>query len=121
MYLAWSHSDYSAGPGSAKDADFWWLVQSTIMQVLGLLTLSVPIWQGSKLPSQNWFWTWLFIGIASLATIVAVPLYLYAPVAYSSTLVFVATACQAFVVLQLALAANVAMGSEKIKGKEKSQ
>jgi hypothetical protein len=119
MYLAWSHSDYIAG--SAKDADFWWLVQSTIMQVLGLLTLSVPIWQGSKLPSQNWFWTWLFIGIAALATILAIPLYLYAPVAYSSTLVFLATASQSFVVLQLALAAGVAMDPKRLMRKEKSQ
>jgi hypothetical protein len=85
------------------------------MGLLALLTLSVPIWQGSKLPSQNWFWTWTFIFISAVSTIAAVPLYILAPVAYSSSLVFVATVAQAFVVLQLALAASTMMTPAKGK------
>jgi hypothetical protein len=112
-YLAWQRSEYK--PGSFSDSDFWWLVQSSAMGLLALLTLSVPIWEGSKLPSQNWFWTWTFIIIAAISTVSAVPLYILAPVAYSSSLVFVATVAQAFVVLQLALAASVVM--KPVKGK----
>jgi hypothetical protein len=85
------------------------------MGLLALLTLSVPIWEDSKLPSQNWFWTWTFIIIAAISTVVAIPLYILAPVAYSSSLVFVATVAQAFVVLQLALASSVVM--KPVKGK----
>jgi len=83
------------------------------MQLLSLNTLSVPIFQDSTTPSQNWFWTWLFIGIAGSATVLAVPLYVLVPVAYSSTTVFVAAAAPAFVVLQ---AAGMALkrGNEKV-------
>lgn len=85
------------------------------MQILGLLTLGVPIWQGSRLPSQNWF----FIGVTIVATILAVSRYLYVPVAYSSTLMFGAMAAQVcgFATCVGALA-GVAMSQG---GKEKTQ
>ena len=41
VYFAWSRSEYK--PESIVDADFWWLLQSCIMQLHKLLTLSVSM------------------------------------------------------------------------------
>jgi hypothetical protein len=86
------------------------------MQLLGIFTLSFHIYQNAKLPSQNRRWTWLFVAIAVMSTIAAVPLYMLVRVGYSSILAFVATVAQAFVVLQLALASQLIVE----KGKEKT-
>jgi len=49
-----------------------------------IITLAVPISQESELPLQNWIWTWSFIVVAIVATLLAVPLYGLVPVCYSS-------------------------------------
>jgi hypothetical protein len=116
-YMAWTRSPYSRG--STSDSDFWWLIQSSIMALLSLLTLSIPIYENSRSAQkgQTWFWTWWFISAATVAALLAPVLYVLVPTAYSGATVFVASACQAFVVLQLSLAASVRKG--KGKGKEK--
>lgn len=115
IYFGWSYSEPEVG--KLRDADFWWLLQNTLNQILALITLAVPIYQGSKLPFQSWFWTWCFILLASVATVLAPVLYLLLPVAYSGILSFVGSACQAFVVLQLSIAAKIAMVKEIEKEK----
>jgi hypothetical protein len=109
--FGWSRSTYR--PGTPSDGDFWWLIQSCIMQLLSIITLEVPISQDSALPFQNWIWTRTFIAIAITATLVAVPLYVLVPVAYSSIVVFAATIAQAFVLLQVCLASTRRLSSSK--------
>jgi len=116
-YMAWTRSPYS--PGSTADSDFWWLIQSSVMALLSLLTLSIPIYEDSKFShkGRTWFWTCWFISAATVATILAPVLYVLVPTAYSGATVFVGSACQAFVVLQLSLAASIGMGRAKEKEK----
>ncbi|KAH8803596.1 hypothetical protein F5884DRAFT_510209 [Xylogone sp. PMI_703] len=111
--FAWQRSDDK--PGSPNDADFYWLLQSSIMQLLGIFTLCVPINQNEKIPSQIKWWTWLFVAIAATSTAAAVLLYVLVPVGYSSILTFVANCAQALVVLQLALASQLMVEKRKEK------
>ena len=40
VYLAWTRSQHN--PGTTQDADFWTLLQSSIMQLLSLFTMIYP-------------------------------------------------------------------------------
>ena len=71
---AWRYSGPDAG--TKKDADFWWLLQGSTMQILGIPSIVFPLLESSILPSQPRRWA-LFLASASLVcTIAAIPLYL---------------------------------------------
>jgi hypothetical protein len=100
--LAWANSPHH--PGAASDADFFQLIASAAMQLLGNLTLIIPTISNSRLMSQAWFWTWVLAGTSTVCTIAAIPLYLYCPTEWSNTLSFAGNVMQAFVTLQLMFA-----------------
>ena len=56
VYLAWTRSQHN--PGMTQDADFWTLLQSSIMQLLSLFTMIYPVWRRSWMPWGTWTWTW---------------------------------------------------------------
>jgi hypothetical protein len=97
-YKAWQYSPRR--PGTVFDADFWFLVQSSMMQLIGLLTIIIPLALSGRLRTQQWFWTWLLVGVSFSCSIAPVPAYLYFPKEWSTTIAFLGSAAQAFVTLQ---------------------
>ena len=94
-------------PGTTLDADFWFLIQACSMQILGLLIVGIPMWKGKALSGQGWYWTWACIGLATGCTIAAPLVYCKLRTEWSSFLVIVAGATQAFVTLQVTLIADL--------------
>jgi len=97
-YKAWQYSPRQ--PGTIYDTDFWFLVQSSMMQFIGLLTVIVPLALSGTLRIQKWFWTWLLFGISFSCSIAPIPVYLYFPKEWSVTIAFLGSAAQTFVTLQ---------------------
>jgi hypothetical protein len=96
--LAYSYSPPE--PGTFKDADFWLLLQGSIMQWFSLLIASFALWNKTSLPT----WSWLVPTIvAFISSVVAIPLYRYVPTAWSALAMTVGSIVQAFMTVQLAI------------------
>ena len=96
--------------GTAKDSDFWFLVQSCGMALLSLFTMALPIGKGTNLPKASSTMLWIFMAAGAISAIAAPVSYLYLPTEWSSLLNIVAGAIQAFATLQIALAAEKSPG-----------
>jgi cell division protein FtsW (lipid II flippase) len=96
--LAYSCSDHRKG--TTNDSDFWFLCQQAATQILGLAIMCFPLWSKDGLPRLPWVAPAIAVLVLSL---IAVPLYLYAPTEWSSFLILVGGAIQTFLVLQLGL------------------
>ncbi|KAI1027769.1 hypothetical protein LB503_011854 [Fusarium chuoi] len=94
--LAYNYSDHK--PGTTKDADFWFLMQSCITQGFTLIISGIPLRADTRLRKRTWVPPML---LALICTIIAPPLYLTAPTEWSSFVGLIATGIQAFMVLQL--------------------
>ncbi|KAH6626575.1 hypothetical protein B0J18DRAFT_425155 [Chaetomium sp. MPI-SDFR-AT-0129] len=89
-------------PGTPEDADFWFLLQSCVSQFFGLAWLAIPLWHNPHVPRRSWI---AMVGVAAVCTVVAAPLYLYVPTEWSTFVASTGGAIQAFLSLQLAIAA----------------
>jgi hypothetical protein len=85
--------------GTVQDADFWYLIQSSGMQLLSVLTVVISIWTRNDLTFESWSWSWAFISLAILCPFGAIPCYLYLPTDWSAAISFVGSAAQGFMVL----------------------
>ncbi|KAK6538400.1 hypothetical protein TWF694_011277 [Orbilia ellipsospora] len=97
-YKAWQYSSRQAG--TIYDADFWFLVQSCMMQLIGLFTIILPLALAGKLQIRQWVWTWVLFGIGIACGIAPIPMYLRWPTEWSATVAFLGSAAQAFITLQ---------------------
>jgi hypothetical protein len=95
MILAWRSA--SDSPGTTTDTDFWLLVQTSALQILGLFTAIYPIYRKST--AHAWIWTWFFAGGGAACACALVS--------------FLGAVTQAYMALQLALL--VALPSEVTK------
>lgn len=95
---AWRFSDHEAGARS--DDDFWFLIQQTIMQLLGLLVSTIPLRQRKDIPYLAWAAP---TGVCAITTILSLALYCVVDKWWSSFCGVLAGAVQAFLVVQLAL------------------
>lgn len=83
--------------GSTNDPDFWFLIQGSVVQLLGLVISALLERKNGNLP----VWRWVFpTGIAGVCSITAIPLYLVAPTEWSSFLSLAASSAQSFMVWQ---------------------
>ncbi|KAI1015759.1 hypothetical protein LB505_012012 [Fusarium chuoi] len=89
--LAYNYSDHK--PGTTKDADFWFLMQSCITQGFTLIISGIPLRANPVLRKRTWVPPML---LALMCTIIAPPLYLTAPTEWSSFVCLIATGIQAF-------------------------
>ena len=71
------------------------------MQLLGILTVIIPIVFNARLAKMAWFYAWILAGASIICAIVAIPLYLYTPTKWAGVLSYMATVAQVFVTLQL--------------------
>ncbi|KAF2456357.1 hypothetical protein BDY21DRAFT_346889 [Lineolata rhizophorae] len=78
---------YSAHePGTAKDADFWFLIQGCTTQLFSLVVAGLILRQEKRASKLIWGTP---TGIALISTILAIPLYLMVPTEWSAFLVMV--------------------------------
>lgn len=94
-------------PGTVNDSDFWFLLQSTIVALLGLYTMGVPLVLKEH-PGQgpDQFWTWSFVVMAAICTILAPCLYTTIRTEFSACIAAIGSFFQALVTVQLALIAS---------------
>ena len=97
--LAWSHAPRQVG--TVKDAEFYQLVSSSAMQLLGVATLIWPTVFHARLGHLSWVLTWILAGTSACFTILTVPLYLLLPTSWSALLSFGGSVALALVLLQL--------------------
>ena len=83
--------------GNTKDAEFWFLVQSTTMQLLGLGIAALLEWREDAMPKHRWA---VPAAIACFLAVLAIPLYLMLPTKWSSLSCVVASGLQPFLMLQ---------------------
>lgn len=89
--------------GSHRNMDFWFMVQSSAMSLLGFFTAMFPLYRRPwGLP---WHWSLALCFVGTVSVLAAVPVYLCAPAFWSSSLLFIGAASQAAVTLQLSLLA----------------
>ncbi|KAI0387195.1 hypothetical protein F5Y04DRAFT_78724 [Hypomontagnella monticulosa] len=89
--------------GSVEDSDFYMLIQSTLVQFLGLATAVYTVRQRSAENPAAWN---LAISLAALGIgcgVASIPLYLYRPTIWSGVASCCASAAQAGVTLELAM------------------
>lgn len=101
--LAW----YNSPPqnGTPHDANFYQLISSNIMQLLGLFLMIWPTAAHTKLAQFARVWTWVLAGASACFTAMAVPLYLCLPTGWSALLSFGGSIAQVLILLQLRHAA----------------
>jgi hypothetical protein len=82
-YKAFSISINDPGTGSISDADFWNLLQSSVIAVLGSLMSVIPLMRGSYFAAAHTV-TWALWGCGCACAIIAVVVYPFCNTAYSS-------------------------------------
>lgn len=82
-YLAFSIAIHTPGTGHTSDADFWNLIQSSVISVLGSLMTLIPLIRDSWF-SAAYTVTWVLWGAACACAIIPVGLYQVCNTAYSS-------------------------------------
>jgi hypothetical protein len=98
LAYAWNYSDHQ--PGTWVEEDFFFLLQSSIMQIFGLAVTGITLSRSKSVPVVAWALPSIF---AMATTLVSPVLYCFVPKWWSSFCTIVAGSIQAFMVLQLAL------------------
>jgi hypothetical protein len=101
-YFAWSHADHQ--PGKPTDSDFFQLIASVPIQLLGISTAVWPIVNNLRPDRAVWIQCWTSAGISSCFTVAALPLYVFAPSAWSGGSLIFGSIVQSVLQLQLLLA-----------------
>ena len=83
--------------GTANDPDFWFLIQATCIQLLGLTVSALVERKRGSLPKWRWC---LPAAIAGACAISSIPLYILVPREWSSYLSAIAGMTQTFMALQ---------------------
>jgi hypothetical protein len=109
LIQAWRLSNGEVG--SARDVDFWLLVQTSIMQLLGIFLAMYPIYQQAASAttissSGAWIWARLFTVLGICCIGIAIGLYLAVPPMWSAFVSSCGAAAQAGLALQLSLIAG---------------
>lgn len=86
-YKAFSIPVKSSPPGSMGDADFWYLIQSSIMSVLGSLTMLIPLIKRSWF-SPAYSAMWIFFTLDMSFAIIAIVIYPPVNTGWSSMVAF---------------------------------
>lgn len=105
-YKGFAISMKSDTPGSTGDADFWYLVQSSIMAVLGNITMVVPLLGRSWfLPAYGLMWMFFWLGLIFAVTAIAI--YPFCNTGWSSMISFFGSVASVASVLVMTQAARV--------------
>ncbi|KIW19636.1 hypothetical protein PV08_00210 [Exophiala spinifera] len=111
--IGWQYSSHTRG--TVKDANFWFLVQSCLVQILGVVITVFALFSSPRLPKQPWNWAWAFVVTSIGLTAGSVPAYLYAPTEWSTLMAFLGSTAQMCVVLQAMFTIDQVRMDEQIK------
>jgi hypothetical protein len=68
--LGYRYSEHK--PGTTEDADFWFLIQASAIQMLSISMSCIPLYNTLQLPKRVWIPLTI---IALLCTLLAIPLH----------------------------------------------
>lgn len=108
-YKGFAVSEQSDEKGKVTDADFYFLVQSSLMSVLGNFATALPLLPSlrSSGPSR-YFWAFAVLGM--LSALVSVIMYPFTNTGWSAVVAFVGTVASATSTLVLAVATASGVG-----------
>jgi uncharacterized membrane protein YhaH (DUF805 family) len=113
-YKAFAISMQSSSSGSTGDADFWYLIQSSIMAVLGNLVMVVPLLKKSWFsPAYSLMWTFFILGLAF--SIISIIIYPLINTGWSSIVSFFGSIASVASVLVMTQATSKGVNREKVK------
>lgn len=105
-------SENSVGP--TADADFWYLIQSNIMAVLGSPIMVIPLFRSSWFsPANSLMWTFSISGL--IASVVSIAVYPLLNTGWSSLIAFLESIMSASSVMVVTQASARASVVEKVK------
>jgi len=111
LIFAWYHSQPVVG--TTSDPDFFFLIQKSIMQVLGIFTTMYPVSRNNAASRAPWYWA-LFFTVVGTACAVAAPfMYPYLPTFWSGFVSFAGTVAQVAMAVQLVLLATAPVRRDK--------
>lgn len=99
--FAWAHAEKK--PGKVTDSDFFQLLASAPIQLLGVFTALWPIINKLHPDRAAWIQCWALAIISACLTISAVPLYLLASATWSGMSAIAGSFVLSFLQLQLVL------------------
>jgi hypothetical protein len=105
---AWQLS--APSPGTTLEADFWFLLQSCLMQIASLVPIFIELWTSSSGPVRPRLWSWFFAAGSLSCTIASPFLYVLVPTATSAVVSFCGSALLAFVLLEALAVADWSAG-----------
>ena len=112
------HISTNNAPGSTSEADFWLLIQNSLMQVLGLAatTFTSLVPRPGKQHVSVWprFLIWIVASLGLGCALFAPLLYVRAPPMYSALMSSMASAAQACMLVQLALFVDAGANGAKM-------
>lgn len=113
-YKAFALSMQRSGPGSTEDAEFWYLIQSSIMAVLGNVVTVVPLLKKSWLsPAYSLMWTFFMFGLAFSA--ISIIIYPLVNTGWSAMVSFFGSIASAASVLVMTQATSKTANRAKVK------
>jgi len=113
-YKAFALSMQDAAVGSTSDADFWYLIQSSIMAVMGNIIMVVPLLKKSWF-SPAYGLMWAFFALGLVFAVISVILYPLVNPGWSSMVAFFASIASAASVLIMTQATAREGGRVKVK------
>lgn len=99
--LAWQVSEND--PGTTADADFYLLIQSTAMQLLGIFLATSPLVCAGAFDTVGRRWVLAFGVAGSLCAVASVPMYLFTPKIWTGLLSFFGSAAEVAMILELSM------------------
>lgn len=103
--------------GSVNDGDFWFLLQSSILQVAGMVPVAFSLAMSKNAPLQPRIWSWFCLGSGFVLASLSPALYLVVPTEYSGLVACAASVTQVLIILEGMFLLNWALGRDGSKGK----
>jgi hypothetical protein len=113
-YQGFAISMRTAGAGSTEDADFWYIIQSSIMAILGNLMIVAPLLR------KPWFsgiysTMWIFFGLGCAFNALAIINYPFLNAGWSSMFAFFGSVASTASVLIITQSTGKEIGQAKVK------
>lgn len=105
-YKAFAISMQSSTSGSTDDADFWYLVQNSIMAVMGNIIMVVPL-LGRSWFSPAYGLMWMFFTVGMIFAVTAIAIYPFCNTGWSSMVSFFGSVASAASVLVMTQAGRM--------------
>ncbi|KAI8714915.1 hypothetical protein NCS52_00997900 [Fusarium sp. LHS14.1] len=86
--------------GKSEDSDFWFLLQSSLMQVASMVPIVFSLLDADSPSLQSRLWSWIFLVSGMIFSFLAPLLYLVVLTEYSAVIAFCGSVAQVLIVLE---------------------